>query len=237
MTLELATCAASLMLVVASFKKYSEKRNKTTLQIIFVFTGFCLGSLMTGLGKLLVVTGAVTYTFIVFDLYLDGLAIMSLMISSTAFFLFTLNVFYDLKPRVRAVSLVIYVSIEICVAILGLFILLARVYNTLMKNLLTGGILVQSIFTYILLAMRAIKIAGKASGLDRTGIRLVCLSGFLIIGFFILFALDVLDLFKMGNMSAFYFVAWAVADAAMVVTYLGYFRPPILQRLVKQSST
>jgi hypothetical protein len=234
MMLELATCVASLLLVVAAFRKYSEKRNKTTLQIMFVFTGFCLGSLLTGLGKLLVVTGAVTYTFIVFDLYMDGLAIMSLMISNTAFYLFTLNVFYDIKPRGRAASIIIYVGIEILVAILGLFILLARVYNTLVKNLLTGAILAQSIFTYLLLATRAIKIAEKALGLDRIGIQLVSLSGFLIIGFFALFALDVLNLFKMGNMSAFYFVAWAVADAAMVVTYLGYFRPSLLQRLAGQ---
>nr|MDO8111425.1 hypothetical protein [Candidatus Sigynarchaeota archaeon] len=237
MIIELSTCFVSISLVLRAIAKYKEKKNRITVQIIFVFCGFFLGSLLTALGKVLVVSGLAVYDTVVYELFLDSLAIMALMISNTAFFLFTIEVFYNMEPGRRKKSIMIFVSIEIAIAIVGLFVLLLKIRSTVLKNVLSGGILAQSVFTYILLSIKAFKISRKATGLDKIGIQLVGLAGVLVITFFVFFALDVLNLFGWGNMSLFYFISWAIASAGIIVTYMGYFRPTwLLRRVPAQKS-
>jgi len=237
MIIELTTSCVSLLLVIGAIRKYMEKRNRVTIQIIFVFCGFFLGSLLTAMGKILIVTGLATYEMVTYEFYLDSFAIMMLMISNTAFFLFTTEVFYNMEPGHRKKSIIIFVSIEIAMVILGLFVLLLKIRSSVVKNILTGEILVQSMFTYVLLSLKASKIARKAEGLDRIGIQLVGVAGVLVIAFFLFFALDVLNLFGWGNMSAFYFISWAIAMAGIIVTYMGYFRPAWLFQLLKLTKT
>ncbi|MHA1697710.1 MAG: hypothetical protein ACTSWN_02600 [Promethearchaeota archaeon] len=62
--------------------------------------------------------------------------------------------------------------------------------------------------TYTLLVIRAFYVAKKAElRLDRISMQMIGTSGLLILLFLVFFALDVLNLFGLGNMSVFYFIA------------------------------
>lgn len=224
MVMELAVATLSVLLVVGAVRRFLLKRNKTTVLIGFVFAGIFLAALMTGLGKALVIGAVLTYQEAVFTFYFDGLALMCVMISNTAFFIFTLDVFYDLPPRRKRASIVAYLVLEAVAVAGGIAALATRNVEPLFKNLLNGVVLGMSFYTYILLVVKAFSVASRVAGREeRQGMRLIGLSGMLIVAFFVTFALDVLNPFGLGNISPFYFVAWSVAGIAVLVTYRGYF--------------
>ncbi len=230
--MELSICMLSILLVINSFKKFIVKRNRITIEISFVFCGIFLAAFLTGLGKLLVISGIIDYSILVYVLYLDAIALMCVMISSTAFFFFVLDTFYAMTPRNRQITIIIYLIPNMIAVMSGLYALITRDPSTLLKNMLNGIILSLSLFTYLLVTIKASLIARKATGLDKAGIQMIALSGILIIAFFVFFTLDVLNLFGWGNISLFYFIAWPIAAIGILVTYIGYFRPSWFQRLV-----
>lgn len=226
MGIELAVATLAALLVFGAVRKFLQKRNTTTILIALVFGGIFMAAFLTGLGKLLVVSRLLTYEQAVFVFFFDGLALMCIMISGTAFFIFILDVFYGVTGRKKHVALVIYLAIEGIAVVGGIIALLTRSTEPLFKNLLNGTVIGLSFFTYILLVYKAFSVASRADDpSDRLGIRLIGVSGLLIVAFFLTFALDVLNLFGWGNISPFYFVAWSIAAGAVLVTYLGYFKP------------
>ena len=226
MIIELGVCTFSILLVSNSLKKYMTKHNKITAEIIFIFCGFFVSSFLTGFGKLLIISGVSNYQIIQHVFFIDNFALMSLIIANTAFFLFTLDVFYNIEANKKRDLIIAYISIESVLLVIGIIILLSGITSKLATIGVLGSFFVLFIFTYVLLTIKAFNVARKAlPGLDKISMQLIILSGFLIIGFFLLFGLDVLNLFGLGNISAFYFMSWSVAAVAMFVTYLGYFRP------------
>ncbi|MHA1372472.1 MAG: hypothetical protein ACTSRA_22455 [Promethearchaeota archaeon] len=106
------------------------------MEINFVFFGFLIGSFLTGLGKFLLVTGMCSYDFVVYSLYLDGFAIMSMMISNTSFLMFILDVFYALNSSVKSLLFAVYIVICLVVGLVGTYLLLFKIVNNILKNML-----------------------------------------------------------------------------------------------------
>ncbi|MHA1368783.1 MAG: hypothetical protein ACTSWN_15755 [Promethearchaeota archaeon] len=231
--------ACSILLAFQSIKRYRAKRNATTIKIIVVFAGFMITSYLTAFGKALVISGAYPYDVVEYKFFIDAFAIMTIMIANTAFFSFTLDVFYNFTAIKKKVLIIIYLFIELVVVAFGVFLWV--VYDIITEQLyLILNILVMaivfalSIFTYVLMLIRAIQVAKKSEGFDKISMHLMGLSALLILCFFMCFGADVLNLFGLGNISIIYFLAFGFAFASIIITYLGYFRPRWFQeRLVR----
>ena len=232
MITEYTVCTIMIFLVLDSIRLYLQKKNGTTIKITFVFCGFFIATMLTATGKMLVISGLLTYPIVEYHYFLDAFAFMSLLISNTAFFLFTLDVFYTLHPSRKRIVVGVYLAFEALVGVIG-GIVIGSEYAGVpqaqllgLNMLLDGMIFGFSVFTYLLLAIRALAVAKRASGADRVFMRMIGLSGVFVIAFILAFVSDVLNLFGLGNISVPYFIAWSFAVAAVFITRIGYFRPP-----------
>lgn len=235
MVTEFIVFGIMLLLVFSSIKKYLLKRNITALKVTFVFCGLAVSTFLTGLGKLLVVSGTYDYTVVEYTFFIDAFSIMSMMISNTAFYLFTLDVFYQLETRKNKIAILVYLALEFIILSLGIYLWIAYRgknpaefigLNTFLMVLLFS----LSLFTYLLLAAKAFRVSRKATGFDRVSMRMIGWSAVLVIAFFFLFAVDVLNLLGIGNISVPYFLALSTAVIAILITYIGYFRPGWFQK-------
>jgi hypothetical protein len=233
MIVEFVASFLSLLLVIGAVRRYRLKKNPTTLKILFLFYGFSASAFFTALGKLLVVTEVLPYPVMEYELFIDGFALMIMVgVATTASFMFTIDVFFDLQPvKKKAVkvlfSCLVGLVLSLLVALkLAYFIAGPPLYDIGdFKLVAYPSIFGLYLFTSLLLASRAFKVAKGASGIDAITMKMLGMSGLFTTIYYILHAMDVLNAFGLDNLSPLYFIGWGLVIASIFVAYIGYFRP------------
>jgi hypothetical protein len=233
MIVEFIASFLSLMLVIGAVRRYHQKKNPTTIKILFLFFGFSASAFITALGKLLVVTDVLKFPVMEYELFMDGFALMVMVaVATTSSFLFTIDVFYDMKPATKKVVKIAY----LCVVglVLAVLVTLKVAYLAAGPPLYDIGILTYVtypasfglyLFTSLLLASRAFKVAGGAPGVDKATMTMLGTSGLLTTFYYVLHAMDALNAFGLDNFSPLYFIGWGLVIVSIFVAYIGYFRP------------
>ncbi len=217
---EFSIFAIGLVLAVSIFQRYIARKKKPTLYLAITYLSLLLGTLSSGIGRVLRITELAelpsgnTLEFLAF-------AVTFVILSDVFYFAFWLEVFHDTIPeKKRNLAVLVF---GLCGAVAIVYILLTGLFAVDLTTGIWMVVVVFSVFVYVLLIRDAWKLSHKMdTKLAKVSILLIAISPILLL---LCFAFFFIDRMMGGDFTPFYIPAWGFALTSVVTAYIGYLQP------------
>jgi hypothetical protein len=221
-------------------QKYVKKRSALTRSLAAAYGGVLFTILCTMLEKVLVVSGATTYTYIIYEFKIGVVGTLGTLWLSYFLAAFTLDLFADDPGRWRKVLATIKGVAGLLAGYALVLLVLGPMTDEVMFMLslpLIAGYALMLLPVLLIMAAQGIKQSSKVTVvnattyLGRASIRSIGINGLILVAFLVTYAIDFVVI-RDQAMTIFYFIAWGLLIASFAFAYVGFDHPRWMVRLV-----